>query len=451
MIKTRFAPSPTGYLHLGGARTALYNWLFARQNNGQFVLRIEDTDTERSTKESTEQIFKSLAYLGLNYDAEPIIQSERLTIYQDYARKLISQGLAYEQDGAVYFRILEEIKEVTFQDLIIGQVSVPKKELTDFVILKSNGWPVYHFSVVIDDALMQISHVIRGMDHLTNTAKHILLFQALGFNLPIFAHIPMILGSDKERLSKRHGAMGVDEYQKQGILPSALINFLARLGWGYKDQEVFTKNDLLEKFDLTKVSKSPAVFDPNKLVWLNKEHLKLVDIEALIDILDNSGQECLELTNTGDRRLETVEKIDFSDYKKEIELLKSRARSVFEIIDHLSYFINDPREFDETGIKKHFTSEKNVEYLEKLATNLDKISDFSANNIEKVLRLTANELNINAAILIHTSRLVLTGVTVGPGIFELMEVLGKEKVKKRFRSFCLNKNLVMNFETQKFE
>ncbi|MFA5879533.1 MAG: glutamate--tRNA ligase [Candidatus Margulisiibacteriota bacterium] len=415
-MKTRFAPSPTGYLHLGGARTALYNWLYARQHNGVFALRIEDTDTERSTKESEAQIIKSLQYLGLNYDEGPIIQSARLQIYQQYISQLLSQQKAYEKDGAIYFKI-PLVSEVTFQDLIVGKVSVPQKELKDFVIRKSNGWPVYHFAVVVDDALMQISHVIRGMDHLSNTAKHVLLFQALGFDLPYFAHIPMILGSDKERLSKRHGALGVDEYEKQGILPEALINFLARLGWGYQDQEIFSTPDLLEKFDLKNVSKSAAVFDLQKLMWLNQEHLRLLDPDNLI------------------KRLNDFFQMDFSNLAKEIKLIKPRCRTLFEIKDQLKCFQEEPLAFDEAGITKHLADKIVFQYLNSLKEALYLIENFNEPEIELTLRTVADNFGIKAGVLIHSSRLALSGSTVGPGIFELMAILGKDKVIARLASF----------------
>ncbi|MFC1616896.1 glutamate--tRNA ligase [Candidatus Margulisiibacteriota bacterium] len=417
MIKTRFAPSPTGYLHIGGARTALYNWLFARQNNGIFALRIEDTDTARSTKESADQILESMKYLGLDYDEGPIFQSDRLKIYQKYVQQLLTQDKAYEKDGAVYFKAISP-GGVQFDDIIIGKMNVPEKELKDFVIQKSNGWPVYHFAVVVDDALMKITHVIRGMDHLSNTPKHILLFKALGFELPKFAHIPMILGPDKQRLSKRHGAQAVDIYEEAGIIREGIINFLARLGWGYKDQEVFSIPELLEKFNLDNVSKSAAVFDTNKLNWFNSQHISLLDSKEL------------------KKRLEKLFKSDLAKFSKHIEAIKSRCQTLNDFQSHFAYFETTPIAFDEKGMQKHILDKENVfKNLQELAKKLEDNSAYSHESIEQVLRSTADELNIKPAQLIHPLRLALSGITAGIGIFDLILLLGKEETIARIKSF----------------
>lgn len=416
MIKTRFAPSPTGYLHVGGARTALYNWLFARQNNGVFVLRIEDTDTARSTQESANQILESMAYLGLDYDEPPIFQSDRLKIYQSYAKQLLSEDKAYEKEGAIYFKAQSD-KDIAFQDLIIGRVNTPAKELRDFVIMKSDGWPVYHFAVVIDDALMEITHVIRGMDHISNTSKHIQLFQALDFSIPQFAHIPMILGPDKQRLSKRHGAQGVDGYEKEGIIKEGLINFLARLGWGYENQEVFTQTDLLEKFQLTSVSKNSAVFDTHKLIWLNSQHIRQLPVSALI------------------QKLNTFFKKDYSPYEKEIGILRARCQTLLDVEKQLNSLLHPPTAFDPNGVAKYITDPIVFERLLNLKDEIAQLSEFTAATLEVCLRTVADRLQVKAADLIHPSRLALTGVTVGPGLFELMVLLGKESVVNRLSQF----------------
>jgi glutamyl-tRNA synthetase len=417
MVKTRFAPSPTGYLHLGGARTALYSWLYARQHQGIFVLRIEDTDTERSTEESTKQIIESMKYLGLDWDEGPILQSERLAIYQEHAKKLVEKGMAYEKEGAIFFKAPTD-KDISFDDLIIGKVTTPVKELKDFVILKSNGWPVYHFAVVVDDALMQITHVIRGMDHLSNTTKHIMLFEALGYSLPFFAHIPMILGPDKKRLSKRHGAEAVDKYEKDGILTEGMLNFLARLGWGYENEEVFTPQDLLQKFKLENVSKNAAVFDPHKMIWLNNQHIKNMEIGELI------------------KRLSIFAGKDYSSYKAAILIARDRSKTLAELVKQLSYFDEAPKQFEEEGIKKHMQNPQEVfANLKVLAQELEKIEVFNHENLENAYRKTAEVLNIKAAGLIHPTRLALSGMIVGPGIFELLEVMGKKEVIARLLNF----------------
>lgn len=415
-VKTRFAPSPTGYLHLGSARTALYNWLFARQNKGIFALRIEDTDTARSTKESADQILDSMKYLGLDYDEGPIIQSERLEIYQNYAKQLLEKNFAYEKEGAIFFKAHQE--DIHFKDLIIGDMKIPASEQADFVIQKSNGWPVYHFSVVIDDALMGITHVIRGMDHLSNTAKHVQLFKALGFSIPIFAHIPMILGPDKQRLSKRHGAQAVDSYEKEGIIAPAMLNFLARLGWGYQDQEVFTIPELLEKFNLLQVSKNPAVFDPQKLIWINSQHLRTMPI--------------LDLQKT----LSLYFKKDYATYAKELDLVRARAHTLLDLETQLNTLLYTPTTFEEKGMQKHVSNPQEViKNLSLFVTNLKTVDQFQDSTLEDCLRSTAETLQIKAGELIHPTRLALTGVTVGPGIFELMIILGKETVLERLNHF----------------
>jgi glutamyl-tRNA synthetase len=275
MVRVRFAPSPTGYLHVGGARTALFNWLFARHTGGTFILRIEDTDRSRSTDESIEQILESMKWLGLDWD-EYCRQTERTSAHQAAAQCLLDTGLAYESEGAWWFRVPLE-GETLVHDELLGDVSFQNSQLKDFAIRRSDGTFVYNFAVVVDDADMEITHVIRGDDHLNNTPKQILLYRALGHPLPLFAHLPMILGADRTRLSKRHGDTSVLDYRRRGILPEALVNFLARLGWSHGDQEIFTRDELTRLFGLESIGSSSAVFEEGKLRWLNQQHMKAAD------------------------------------------------------------------------------------------------------------------------------------------------------------------------------
>ena len=273
MIRVRFAPSPTGYLHVGGARTALFNWLFARHQEGTFILRIEDTDKERSTDASIEEILESLRWLGLDWD-EYYRQTDRTDAHLQAAQGLIDRGLAYEKDGAWWFRVPSEGTTVVHDDL-----------LKDFVIRRSDGSFIYHFVVVVDDADMEVTHVIRGDDHLNNAPKHVLLFEALGRPVPRFVHLPMILGPDRTRLSKRHGDTAVLDYRERGFLPEAMVNFLSRLGWAHGDDEVFDRDTLIRLFSLDEVNKSGAIFEDTKLLWLNQQHMKLADLDRLLDLI----------------------------------------------------------------------------------------------------------------------------------------------------------------------
>ncbi len=283
MIRVRFAPSPTGYLHVGGARTALFNWLYARHHNGTFILRIEDTDKERSTEESIDQIVEAMEWLGLDWD-EYYRQTERSGIHQQAAQDLMDRDLAYERDGAWWFRVPVD-GETVVHDLLLGDVTFKHEEMKDFVIRRSDGSFVYNFVVVVDDADMGITHVIRGDDHLMNTPKQILLYEAMGRPVPHFVHLPMILGPDRTRLSKRHGVTSVLEYRRRGFLPETMVNFFARLGWSHGDQEIFTRQELIDLFDLNSVGRSAAIFDEAKLKWLNQQHLKAADLPRLLALV----------------------------------------------------------------------------------------------------------------------------------------------------------------------
>ncbi|MFC1517131.1 glutamate--tRNA ligase [Candidatus Margulisiibacteriota bacterium] len=395
-VRTRFAPSPTGYLHIGSARTALFNWLYAKNKGGKFILRIEDTDRERSTPESVQAILDGMKWLGLDWDEGPFFQTKRLEIYKKYYTALLDKGLAYKKDGAIYIK---------------GDV---EKNIDDFVIIKSDGHPVYNFAVVVDDVEMGMTHVIRGDDHLSNTPRQILIYKALELKPPKFVHVPMILGPDGERLSKRHGAASVMEFKAQGILPEAMRNYLARLGWAYKDQEFFTTDDLIKKFSINKLGSSAAIFDPEKLTWVNSEHIKNSSAKRLKEYVLEKYQSAKELD-------------------KIIDLVNSRAKSVTELNKAIAYFLDDSIEYDPQA-KKEMLTDLNISLLKELSNELKNLSDWTEAGLEKVVRDFAATKDKKAADIIHPLRVALTGTKVSPGIFEVLTLIGKEKALLRLRS-----------------
>lgn len=474
MIRVRFAPSPTGFLHIGNARTALFNYLFARKNNGRFVLRIEDTDTARSKKEYEESIIEDLKWLGLSWDEGPDIggpfgpyrQTERLHIYKEYADKLVSQGKAYRcwctkeeiekritekgQEKAGYdnfcrtisdsqisrfeaegrkpvirFRVPE--KDIIVKDIIRGTVVFDSGSLNDFVILKSNGIPTFHFAVVIDDLSMQISHVIRGEDHLSNTPKHILIFEALGYPVPHFAHMSMTLGKDRTRLSKRHGATSVRQYRENGYLPEAVFNYLALLGWSSKDnQEIFTKQKLIDEFSLEACNKSNAVFDPAKLLWMNAVYMRektSSEIFALsLPFLKKAGYSETLL----EKHRETIERV--------IELEKEKIKTLLDIPERTGYFIVDDISWDPELAKK-FKNPETEKILLVIKKGLESLEPFEKSNIEQTIRKYCQSKNLKTGEVFHPLRFALTGQTKGAGLFETIELLGKQRVLKRIENF----------------
>lgn len=470
-IRVRFAPSPTGYLHVGGARTAIFNWLFARKHGGQFLLRIEDTDVARSGDEMVEAIIKGMQWLGLNWDEEIVYQSARLAVYQAQAAQLIADGKAYKcfcskeeleakrqktakekrdykykHERTCLNRKTEEIEafekegrpfvvrfklpegETVFSDQVYGEIRVNHAQLDDFIIQRSDGYPTYHLAVVVDDHEMAISHIIRGDDHLSNTPKHVLLFQAFGWTCPIFAHVPLILGADKHRLSKRHGATAVGEYEKSGYLAEAFLNFLSLLGWSSgDDRELFSREELIQEFDLSGIQKKSAVFDEKKLEWLNGQYLMSLDDRKLLELVSPS------LLKAGLVTDDTLFK-DKEYVLKIIALLKPRLKRLSEISDMSRYFFRDPETYAEKAVKKHWSSPDVIEQLTSLKDRLEEISDFNTAGIEPVIRGLAEELNKGAGKIIHPLRLALTGVSFSPGIFEVMELLGKETVMNRLKT-----------------
>lgn len=458
MIRVRFAPSPTGNLHIGGARTALFNFLFAKNNNGKFILRIEDTDTLRSKKEYENNILESLKWLNLNWD-EFYKQSERMDLYKKYVKKLIDSGyaykcfctkeeldekrksyeakkLAYKYDGKCKNLNKEEIKQledsqrpfairfkipegtVKINDLIRGKIVFNNSELDDIVIQRTDGIPTYNFCVVIDDALMEITHVLRGEDHISNTPRQILLYQALGFKLPEFAHIPLILAVDKSRLSKRQGAIAVTDYKEQGYLTESVINFLALLGASYEqDKEIFNLQELIEKFDLSKVNKSPAVFDINKLDYLNGYYIRQKKDEELVGLI----KPFLQKNNLG---------CEEEKLKQIIKLEKERLKKLSDIVNE-KYFFTDEISYDKHSVQKYFKDKDTINLLKEYATELEKIENFHTSSLEKFTKDFLTKRNLKLKDLVHPVRLALTGKLVSAGLFELMEVLGKEVCIKR--------------------
>jgi glutamyl-tRNA synthetase len=454
-IRTRFAPSPTGYLHIGGARTALFSWLYTRHHGGEFVLRIEDTDQQRSTDESTKAILSAMAWLGLNWDEGPYFQAQRVDLHRDMVQKLIKEGKAYyctcsseeletkrkealatgkkpKYDGTCRDKNLKKSpgSVVRFrgaqtgitivEDLIKGNIIFNNDELDDLIIERGDGYPTYNFAVVIDDALMNITHVIRGDDHVNNTPRQILMYQALGFDVPKFAHVPMILGSDKARLSKRHGATSVMAYKEMGYLPEALVNYLVRLGWSHGDQEIFSPKELIEHFDFSAVGKSPAVFNPEKLLWLNAHYIKEANLERLMEEMKPLWPAG---TNTGDAAFT----------KKVIADLQPRVKTLVELAGAANFYFADQVHYEEQAAQKFLVPEVCV-YLKAMVTAIPTVQNFNKEGLEEFLKAFTQEKDIKFKVIAQPLRVALTGKTVSPGIDEIMITLGKERVIQRINA-----------------
>ncbi len=454
--RLRFAPSPTGHLHIGGARTALFNWLLARKHGTTLVLRIEDTDVARSTRQSIDAILDAMEWLGLDYDEGPIYQTDRFDMYREYVAKLLSEGKAYrcycsgetleakreqalasgakpKYDGTC--RQLQEADEsrpyvvrfhapqggqTLFNDLIKGPVAFENAELDDLIIQRSDGTPTYNFVVVVDDATMGITTVIRGDDHVNNTPRQILLYQALGFPLPQFAHVPMILGADKTRLSKRHGATGVMAYRDMGILPEAMINYLVRLGWSHGDQEIFSREELVRLFSIEQVGRSAGVFNPDKLIWLNSHYIRCGDPERiaglLVPFLTAKG-----VSATPGPYLHAV-----------VRSLQERARTLVEMADMARFYFLDGVDLADDVVEKHVGSEM-LSPVEMLAGRLETLELFDAEHLERLFKGYCDETGIKLAKVGPLVRLALTGAASSPGIFEVMAILGRERSVERLR------------------
>ena len=424
-VRVRFAPSPTGFLHVGGARTALFDWLFARKNQGTFVLRIEDTDVERSSEDMTRGILEAMTWLGLHWDEGPYYQSKRLDLYRETADRLVKQGFAYEDDGAIRFRVPEG--RVTYEDAVFGEISVESDTIENFVLLRSDRHPTYHLSVVVDDIDMRISHVVRGADHISNTPKQILLYRALGAPLPVFAHLPLILGPDKTRLSKRHGATSVMAYQEQGILPEALRNFLALLGWSPgNDQEMFDDAELIQAFSLPGISKANAVFNPEKLAWFNAQYIAKLPHEKLLEHLKP------EYVKAGLWR-DSFTQEQAAWFRSVVDLYRPRAKVLQDFPKQSRIFLIDGVEFDPAAVDKFLKDATIRGYLATLAERFDLLPEFTHQTLETAVRGLAEELGVKPGVLMNASRVALTGQSVAPGLFDVMGLLGREKTVTRLR------------------
>jgi glutamyl-tRNA synthetase len=460
-VRVRFAPSPTGALHIGGVRTALFNWLYARHFGGKFILRIEDTDKTRSTDESIKIILDGMKWLGLDWDEGPFRQTDRLDIYRSHVDRLLKEGRAYYcyctpeeleirrkaamaagrppkydrqcrslsapisgRTPAVRFLSSDEGQTIV-RDLIRGAVTFENQQLDDLIVLRSDGLPTYNFAVVVDDVTMNISHVIRGDDHLNNTPRQIQLYEAFGYEPPQFAHLPMILGSDKTKLSKRHGATAVTEYIDMGYLPEALVNYLARLGWSHGDQEIFPQRELIEKFSLENVGKAPSVFNPEKLLWLNHHYIQQADpgriSDLLIDLLKMAG-----VVTAG-------REPDREWLKKLVKILTDRSHTLVEMKTAAIPFLVDEITMDEKARTKHLTPDV-APLLSELAKRLDAVESFTHTEIEKVFNSMVTEKGIKLGKLAQPARVALTGTTVSPGIYDVIEVMGKQKSVKRINA-----------------
>ena len=446
-VRTRFAPSPTGLLHIGGARTALFAWLYAKSNSGSCLLRIEDTDKERSKQEYTDEIIKSFNWMGVNFDEDVVYQSKNHDRHLEVAKELLKNGKAYvcncskerldqlrkeqeergenaKYDGkcrnlsisesentVIRFKNPEE-GSVVFKDLIKGQIEFSNEEMDDFIIVRSDGAPTYNLCVVVDDLDMKISHVIRGDDHLNNTPKQINVFDALGIKPPIYGHVPMILGEDGKRMSKRHGAVGVSEYRDMGILPSAFMNYLVRLGWSFGDQEIFTSDELLENFSNGKFNSAPASFSLDKLTWYNKEYLNSMEFKDLQELI-------------------TSDNIKNDQYSKDIiELIRDRCNYLNDFSNEADYFFNKPKEFKEED-KVKAIKEDTLDLLRSLQDRLIDVTDWKSEIIKDEINTFVNEQEIGFAKIGLPLRLSLTGSLNSPSIDRVCELLGKEEVIER--------------------
>jgi glutamyl-tRNA synthetase len=423
MVTVRFAPSPTGYLHLGSARTALFNWLHARHTGGRFLLRVEDTDRIRSDIRYLEEILGDLRWLGLDWDGEPIFQSRRFPLYRQKAKELVAAGKAYREGEAILFRV-EKGRTLEYNDLIHGPISVLTDDIKDQVLIKSDGSPSYNFACVIDDAELGITDILRGDDHISNTPKQILFYEAFGFAPPRFGHMPLILGPDGAKLSKRHGGVAVEEYRKDGYLPEALVNHLILLGWfPGEDHEVLTLEEAARMFEISQMGDVQAKFDLQKLRWLNAAHImKKTAAELLPLVKDHLIAAGVALTGVSDEY-----------FLRLIDLYKVRLKTLRDFAEMTGCFFGDDYAVDEAGKKKYLDKPENLENLKLLAGRIEALESFTAAAVEAACRELAEERGLKPAALIHPARMAVSGQTSGAGLFEMMELLGKERVLKRLR------------------
>ena len=462
-FRLRFAPSPTGYLHVGGARTALYNWLYARKQKGTFILRIEDTDVQRSSEEMVQIILNSMKWLNLEWQEGPYFQSQRLELYRQAALQLVEQKKAYRcfctpaelnarREAGMkaagswkYERICLKLNEdqigsklaggethairfvvpfgrTVFQDAVHGEISVDHELIDDFVLLRSDGHPTYHLSVVVDDIKMKVTHVIRGDDHISNTPKQVLLYNAFESSPPIFGHVPLILGPDKKRLSKRHGAVAVEEYRNQGILPEALVNFLALLGWNPGDErEIFSLDELTQEFDLKRVGSSNAVFDFKKLLWMNGKYMSSLSLQRILEAVEPF--------------LQNKEWSKDAEFSTRVDLMRTRATTLVELVQMLATYYVEDFEYDPKGLEKARKESGLKPLLDEFTAVLSNLQDWQIPVLEASLRAFTEQKAIKASVLIHPIRLGVSGKTSGPGLFELLQSLGRQSTITRLQRF----------------
>jgi glutamyl-tRNA synthetase len=468
-VRVRFAPSPTGSPHIGNIRTALFTWLFARKHGGVFILRIEDTDRARYVEGSVQEIMDSLRWLGLDWDEGPYFQSQRLPLYREVAEKLVETGHAYrcyctperleelrrqqeaakqptgydrkcrylsdeerkalEAQGLSYvIRFAMPLEgETVFHDEVRGEIRFENALIDDFVMLKSDGYPTYHLASVTDDHYMGITHVIRGEEWISSTPRHVQMYRALGWEMPKFAHLPMILGTDRKKLSKRHGSVQFVEYIQQGYLPEAMFNFLALLGWSAdEDRELYSREELIERFDLSGVQENPAIFDGQKLLWMNGVYIRRKPLDELTRLCLPYLQEAELIPQPP-----TPEQIEYA--QRVIALEAERMKLLSEVVPLTEYFFRDTPEYEEKGIRKWFTQPYVPQMLQMLIERYGVLEPFDVPHIEATTRAVAEELGVSAAQVIHPTRVAVSGRTVGPGLFEMIEVMGKERVLRRLR------------------
>ena len=456
MVRTRFAPSPTGNLHIGGARTALFNWLYARHHGGAFILRIEDTDRERSKDEYTKDIVDGLAWLGIDRDGPLCFQSARTEFYRENAYRLLDKGFAYkcyctpqeleekrakalsEGRKPSYDRTCRDCAEeypdrpfvvrfktplsgiIVFDDMVRGEISFKAEELDDLIIYRQDGTPTYNFTVVVDDALMGVTHVIRGDDHINNTPRQILMYRALDFEVPRFGHVPLIHGKDRARLSKRHGAASLLEYREDGFLAEALMNYLARLGWAHGDEEIFSKSDLIEKFDISNVGRSPAIFDMDKLLWLNGHYMKTIPPDEiasrLVPFLERLGCDAQ----------------DSAKLVKMVLILRERAKTLKEMAQMAEFFFKEDIVYETRAKEKHLTPAARP-ILERFLRDFAALRSLDEARQKAVVEGIAKDFGKKLVDVVQPVRVALSGREVTPGIFEVIEILGKETVEKRIK------------------
>jgi glutamyl-tRNA synthetase len=465
-IKTRFAPSPTGYLHVGGARTALFSWLYARKHGGRFVLRIEDTDLERSTQESVNAILEGMTWLGLEYDEGPFYQTQRFDRYREIIQQLLAQGDAYycycskaeldalreqqmneklkpryngkcreaghqPKDGEAVIRFRNTIEgEVVIDDLVKGKIVVANKELDDLIIARSDGSPTYNLTVVVDDMDMGVNYVIRGDDHINNTPRQINILKALGAEPPKYAHVPMILGSDGARLSKRHGAVSVMQYRQEGYLPEALLNYLVRLGWSHGDQEIFSLDEMIALFELENVNVAASTFNTEKLLWLNHQYMMSSDPEHVAHHLS---------WHMGDLGIDPTTGPSLSEA---VTVFRERCKTLVEMAESIRYYYQDFECYDEKAVKKNFKQDSD-KVLQQLLDKFSEESVWDGERLHQIVLETAEQLELGLGKVAQPLRVAVTGAGVSPGIDVTLALLGRDKTLARIRAaieFIQNKN-----------